>query len=130
MPDVGLAQVGIMVTGGLMHHALFAAKELEREGIKIKVMNMASIKPIDANAILELAKETKAIVTVEEHKIAGGMGSAVAEVLAQNYPVPMEFICIKNTFGQSGTPDELIEHYGMGKNSIKEAVKKVLKRKI
>ncbi|MEK7069307.1 MAG: transketolase C-terminal domain-containing protein [Patescibacteria group bacterium] len=130
MPDVGLAQVGIMVTGGLMHHALFAAKELEREGIKIKVMNMASIKPIDANAILELAKETKAIVTVEEHQIAGGMGSAVAEVLAQNYPVPMEFIGIKNTFGQSGTPDELIEHYGMGKNSIKEAVKKVLKRKI
>ena len=130
MPDVGLAQVGIMVTGGLMHHALLAAKELEGEGIKIKVMNMASIKPIDVNAILELAKETKAIVTVEEHQIAGGMGGAVAEVLAQNYPVPIEFIGIKDTFGQSGTPDELIEHYGIGKNSIKEMVRKVLKRKV
>ncbi len=129
MPDVGLAQVGIIVTGGLMHRALLAAKELESEGIKTKVMNLASIKPIDSEAIITLAKETKGIVTVEEHQMAGGMGSAVAEVLAQNYPVPIEFIGVKDLFGQSGTPDELIEHYGMGKNSIKEAVKKVLKRK-
>ncbi len=129
MPDIGLAQVGIIVTGGLMHRVLLAAKELEMEGIKTKVMNLASIKPIDSVAIITLAKETKAIVTVEEHQIAGGMGSAVAEVLAQNFPVPIEFIGIKDKFGQSGTPDELIEHYGMGKNSIKEAVKKVLKRK-
>jgi len=91
---------------------------------------MASIKPIDQDAILKLAKEAKAIVTVEEHQIAGGMGSAVAEVLAQNYPVPIEFVGVRDLFGQSGTPDELIEHYGMGKNSIKEAVKKVLKRKL
>ena len=130
IPDVGLAQVGIIVTGGLMHRALLAAKELETEGIKTKVMNLVSIKPIDIEAIIALVKECKAIVTVEEHQIAGGMGSAVAEVLAQNYPVPIEFIGIKDKFGQSGTPDELIEHYGMGKNSIKEAVKKVLKRKI
>lgn len=130
MPDVGLAQVGIMVTGGLMHRALLAAKELEAEGIKTKVMNIASIKPIDQDAILKLAKEAKAIVTVEEHQIAGGMGGAVAEVLAQNYPVPIEFVGVRDLFGQSGTPDELIEHYGMGKNSIKEAVKKVLKRKL
>ena len=78
---------------------------------------------------IALAKETRAIVTVEEHQIAGGMGSAVAETLAQNYPVPIEFIGVQNKFGQSGTPDELIEHYGMGEKSIKEAVKKVLKRK-
>ena len=130
MPDVGLAQVGIIVTGGLMHRALLAAKELEAEGIKTKVMNLSSIKPIDSEAIITLAKECKSIVTVEEHQVAGGMGSAVAEVLAQNFPVPIEFIGIQDKFGQSGTPDELVEHYGMGKNSIKEAVKKILTRKV
>ncbi|KKP89394.1 MAG: Transketolase, central region [Candidatus Nomurabacteria bacterium GW2011_GWC2_35_8] len=132
LPDVGMAQVGIIVTGGLMHRALLAAKELEGEsplGIKTKVMNLSTIKPIDANAIIALAKETKRIVTVEDHQVMGGMGSAVAEVLAQNYPVPMEFVGVQDRFGQSGTPDELIEHYGMGKDSIKKAVKKVLKRK-
>lgn len=129
MPEVGLAQVGIIATGGLLHRAILAAKELEAEGIKTKVVNLASIKPIDTEAILSLAKECKAIVTIEEHQVAGGMGSAVAEALAQNFPVPIEFIGIQDLFGQSGTPDELIEHYGMGKNSIKEAVKKVLKRK-
>ncbi len=130
MPDVGLAEVGIIVTGGLIHRALLSAKELEGENIKIKVMNLSSIKPIDTEAIIALAKEAKAIVTLEEHQVAGGMGSAVAEVLAQNYPVPIEFLGIKDKFGQSGTPDELIEHYGMDKDSIKEAVRKVIKRKI
>ena len=130
MPEVGLAQVGIIVTGGLIHHALVAAKELELEGIKTKVLNLSSIKPIDKETVINLAKETKRIVTVEEHQVAGGMGSAVAEVLAQNFPVPMEFSGVRDLYGQSGTPNELIEHYGMGKNSIKEMVKKVLGRKI
>jgi len=130
MPDIGLAQVGIIVTGGLLFRALLAAKELDAEGIKIKVMNLSSIKPIDSSAIIALAKETKRIITVEEHQIAGGMGSAVAEVLVQNYPVQMEFIGVQDKFGQSGTSEELIEHYGLGKNSIKEAVKKILARKI
>ena len=128
MPDSGLAQVGIIVTGGLVCKALFAAKELEVEGIKTKVMNLATIKPLDVEAIIALAKECKKIVTVEEHQIAGGMGGAVAETLVQNFPVPMEFVGVHDLFGQSGTPDELIEHYGMGKNSIKEAVKKLLKK--
>lgn len=130
MPEVGLADVGIIATGGLLYRALISAKELESEGIKTKVMNLSSIKPIDTGAIVALAKETRAIVTVEEHQIMGGMGSAVAEVLAQNIPVPIEFIGIEDRFGQSGTPDELIEHYGMGKSSITNAVKKVLKRKV
>jgi transketolase len=130
MPDIGFAQVGIIATGGLVYNALLAAKELEQEGIKTKVMNLSSIKPIDSEAIIALAKECKAIVTVEEHQIAGGMGSAVAEILAQNFPVPIEFIGVHDKFGQSGTPKELVEHYGMGKNSIKEAVKKVSLRKI
>ncbi len=129
LPEIGLAQVGIVVTGGLTYKALLAAKELEAEGIKTKVMNLASIKPIDIEAIIALAKETKAIVIVEEHQVSGGMGSAVAEVLAQNFPVPLEFIGIKDKFGQSGKPEELIEYYGLGKEAIKEAVKKVLKRK-
>ncbi|MEK7071647.1 MAG: transketolase C-terminal domain-containing protein [Patescibacteria group bacterium] len=129
LPEVGLAEVGIIVTGGLLHRALLVAKELESEGIKTKVMNLSSIKPIDKDAVVTLAKETRAIVTVEEHQVAGGMGSAVAEVLAQSCPVPVEFLGIKDKFGQSGTPDELIEHYGLGKNSIKEAVQRVLKRK-
>jgi len=129
MPEIGLASVGIIVTGSLTHQALVAAKELEDEGIKTKVLNLSSIKPIDKDAIISLAKETKALVTVEEHQVAGGIGGAVAEVIAENYPVPIEFIGVKNKFGQSGKPNELIEHYGMDKNSIKEAVKKVLIRK-
>ena len=130
LPESGLAQVGIIVTGVLTSAAIFAAKELEAEGIKIKVMNLASIKPIDKDAIITLAKETKKIVTVEEHQIAGGMGSAVAEVLAQNFPVPMEFIGIRDQFGQTGQPEELMKHYGIDKDAIKKAVKKVLVRKV
>ena len=129
MPDVGIAQVGIIVTGSLTYRALLAAKELEGEGIKTKVLNISSIKPIDTEAIVALAKETKKIVTVEEHQIAGGLGGLVAEVLAQNDPTSIEFVGVRDKFGQSGTPDELVEHYGMGKDSIKEAVKKVLSRK-
>ncbi|MES2023677.1 MAG: transketolase C-terminal domain-containing protein [Patescibacteria group bacterium] len=129
LPDVGLAQVGIIVTGGLTYKAMLAAKELEAEGIKTKVLNLATVKPIDVDAVVALAKETKAIVTVEEHQTAGGMGSAVAEVLARNYPVPIEFVGVQDKYGQSGAPEELIEYYGMGKDSIKKAVQKVLGRK-
>ncbi len=127
-----------------MHKAVKVAKALEKEGIAVKVLNLATIKPIDADAVAALAKETGAIVTVEEHQVAGGMGSAVAECLASysgrlaqdvhnngraNFNVPIEFIGVKDVFGQSGTPDELIEHYGMGESHIKEAVKKVISRK-
>lgn len=129
MPDVGLAQVGIIATGGLLHRALLAAKELEAEGMRTKIMNLSSIKPIDINAIVTLAKETKAIVTVEEHQIIGGMGSAVAETLAKNYPVPIEFIGVQDKFGQSGSPAELLAHYHMDTIDIKDAVRKVIKRK-
>jgi transketolase len=130
MPDVGLAQVGIISTGALTYKAIMVAKELETEGIKTKVMNITSIKPLDIDAVVTLAKETKSLVIVEEHQVIGGLGGAVAEALAENYPTPIEFIGVKDKFGQSGTPNELIEYYGMGVESIKEAVKKVLKRKI
>ncbi len=122
-------EVAIIATGALVHRALLSAKELEEDGVGTIVINLATIKPIDKKTIIEAVQKTKAVVTVEEHQINGGMGSAVAEVLAENFPVPIEFIGVKNKFGQSGKMDELIEHYGMGVQSIKEAVLKVISRK-
>jgi len=122
------AEVGIIATGALLHKALLVAEELKGK-IDVTVLNLATIKPLDEKAIIELAKEAGAIVTVEEHQIAGGMGSAVAEVLAKHNPVPIEFVGVDDEFGQSGTPEELIEHYGMGESHIKLAIEKVLKRK-
>ena len=120
--------VGIIATGALLHKALVAAKELEEQGIGTEVMNLSTIKPLDEKAVIELAKKAGKIVTVEEHQIKGGMGSAVAECLVKHFPVPMEFIGVDDLFGQSGTPEELIEHYGMSTQSIIKAVDKILKR--
>lgn len=127
-PAGGKPQVGIIATGALLHKALLGAKQLEASGIEVEVMNLGTIKPLDEKALVALAKKTGRIITVEEHQIRGGMGSAVAESLAKNYPVPIEFIGVDDEFGQSGTPDELIEHYGMGVGSILKAVNKILKR--
>lgn len=121
-------KAGIIATGALLYKALEVAKELEEEGIEVEVMNLATIKPLDEEGLLSFTKRVKKIVTVEEHQIRGGMGSAVSEYLAQVYPVPIEFIGVDDEFGQSGTPEELIEHYGMGKDAIMKAVKRVLKR--
>lgn len=122
--------VGIIATGALVFKAIMVARNLEKKGIAANVLNLSTIKPLDKEAILNLAKEARAIVTVEEHQTAGGMGSAVSEFLAQNCPVPIEFIGVKDKFGQSGTPDELIEHYGMGESYIMKAVEKVVGRKM
>ena len=92
-------------------------------------MNLSTIKPLDNQSVLALAKETKAIVTVEDHQIAGGMGSAVAECLAMNYSVPIEFVGVSDKFGQSGTPAELEKHYKIDISDITEKVEKILKRK-
>ncbi len=121
-------RVGIIGTGSLLHKALVAAKELEEEGIVVTVLNLSTIKPLDEKSIVDLAKECGRIVTVEEHQIAGGMGSAVAELLARTFPVPMEFVGVKDVFGQSGKPDEIVEHYGMGVSSIKSAARNLLGR--
>jgi transketolase len=99
---------------------------MEEEGIKIKVMNLSTIKPLDKEAIITLAKETKNIVTVEDHQVAGGMGSAVAECLAQFYPTKIEFIGVKDKYGQTGTPEELAKYYKIDTESIIEAMKKIL----
>ena len=122
-------KVGIIACGALVHNSIIAAKELEKEGIAVSVMNLSTIKPIDKEAIIAFAKENWKIVTVEEHQIAGGMGSAVAEVLAKEFPVPMDFVGVEDLFGQSGTPNELIEHYGMGISHIKEKVRNIVNRK-
>ena len=122
-------EVAIIGCGPLLYNALLAAKELEKEGISTMVINNHTIKPIDEKKIIEVAKKCKAIVTVEEHNIIGGLGSAVAEVLAKNYPTPMEFIGMEDCFGESGPPNDLIEKYGMGVEDIKKAAKKAIKKK-
>lgn len=122
------AQAGIIATGALVHKALEAAQELEGEGVAVEVLNLATVKPLDEAAILEFAKRNKRIVTVEEHQVAGGMGSAVAEYLAEHYPVPMRFVGIRDEFGQSGTPEELLTHFGLDTEGIKKAVKQILKK--
>jgi transketolase len=123
------ADVGIIATGALVHKALLVAEALKKENIEVKVLNVHTIKPLDEDAVLTLAKDCGALVTVEEHQIAGGLGGAVAEYLASVRPTPIEFIGVHNEFGQSGTPNELIEYYGMGEFAIVNAVKTALKRK-
>jgi len=121
--------VAIIGCGPLLYNALLAAEELSKEGIEAMVINSHTIKPLDEKTIIEAAKKCGAIVSVEEHQVMGGLGSAIAEVLAKNYPVPQEFIGVQDRWGESGEPNELIEALGMGVGSIKEAVKKVLARK-
>ena len=119
--------VAIVACGILVYNALIAAEELAREdGIEARVINNHTIKPMDDAAIVEAARACGAVVTVEEHQVHGGMGSAVAETLAAHAPVPIEFIGVQDRFGQSGDPVELIEHYGMGTAAIKEAVRRAL----
>ncbi len=127
-PD-GLAHVGVIASGALVGNAIRAARHMEKEGIRVKVVNIGTIKPLDTETILALAKETRALVTVEEHQIAGGMGSAIAEYLSGVFPTAIEFLGVQDKFGQSGTPLELIEKYGMGITHIEDAIRNVLNRK-
>jgi transketolase len=123
------ADVAIVACGILVYNALVAADELARDGIDCLVLNNHTVKPMDEAAIVDAARRCGAVVTVEEHQVAGGMGSAVAEVLAQQHPVPIEFVGVHDRFGQSGDPEELIEHYGMGAASIKHAARRAHERK-
>ncbi|KKQ37829.1 MAG: Transketolase, central region [Candidatus Woesebacteria bacterium GW2011_GWA1_37_7] len=122
-------RAAIIACGPLVYEALLAAKELGESGIETEVINCHTIKPIDEDTIIEAAKKCGAVVTVEEHQVNGGLGGAVAEVLAKHYPVPMEFIGMPDHFGESGEPDELLEKWGMKSKHIIEAVKKVVERK-
>ncbi len=127
--DADKPVVAIIGCGPILYNAMLAAEELAQEGIEIMVINNHTIKPMDNVTIIEAAKKCGAIVTVENHQVAGGMGSAVAEILATNYPVPIEFVGVKDRFGESGQPEELIKIFKLDKDSIKEAVKKVIARK-
>jgi transketolase len=123
------AVVALFSCGHLTHNALLAAHQLLGEGIKAMVINVHTVKPLDEDTIVSAAKKTGAIVSIEEHQIAGGLGSAIAEVLARKQPTPQEFVGVHDAFGQSGKADELIEHYGMGIGSIKQAVLRAIQRK-
>jgi transketolase len=119
----------IIACGLMVALALDAAELLAKEGTKVRVVNLATIKPLDAELIVNCAKETGAVVTAEEHSILGGLGGAVAEVLGENAPVPMARVGLKDTFGESGTPEELLVKYGLTAEEIARAVRSVIKRK-
>ncbi len=113
----------------MVWQALQAADELAQAGIKARVINMHTIKPLDREAIITAARETGAIVTAEEHQINNGLGDAVAQVVVRNAPVPVEMVAVNDVFGESGTPNELLQKYHIHKNDIVASVQKVMKRK-
>lgn len=121
--------VAIMANGVMVSMALEAAAELAAEGISVSVVNVASVKPLDEETIVRVAQQAKAVVTAEEHNIIGGLGSAVAEVLSEKMPTPMVRIGLKDTFGESGAPQELLDKYGLTKVDIVKAVHEVLAKK-
>lgn len=121
--------VTIIATGHLVWEALVACEELEKQGISAEVINIHTIKPLDDEAILKSVAKTGCVVTAEEHNILGGLGESVSRVLVQHHPVPQEFVATQDTFGESGTPDELMEKYGLNSQAIVKAVQKVMKRK-
>ena len=121
--------VTIAATGHLVWEALLAAKELESEGIAAEVINIHTIKPLDEALILESVLKTGAIVTAEEHNYIGGLGESISGVLSKNHPTPQEYVATQDTFGESGTPIQLMEKYGLNKNAIVSASKRVLARK-
>lgn len=122
-------QVTIFSLGYMVYYSLLAAKQLEKEGINVLVVNMPSVKPLDEKLLIDTAKETGAFVSVEDHQIAGGLGSAIAEYMAKTHPVPMEFVGLQDTFAESGKTGELLEKYHMDTPAIVAAVKRVMGRK-
>ena len=123
-PEVTIIAYGLMV-----YEALLAYRELEKNGIETIVINMHTIKPLDEEIIVRYAKLTGAVISIEEHQVFGGLGSAVSECLSKNFPVPMEILGVQDRFGQSGKPKELFTEYGLTKEDIMKAVKKVIARK-
>ncbi|NDV17698.1 transketolase family protein [Muricauda sp. TY007] len=121
--------VTIIATGHLVWQALLAAESLENQGISAEVINIHTIKPLDDKAILDSVKKTGCVVTAEEHNYLGGLGESVSRVLATHHPTPQEFVATQDTFGESGTPEQLMEKYGLNNKAIEAAVLKVMKRK-
>ncbi len=134
--EIGKAQilkegndVSIFACGHLVWLALEAASTLKKQGISAEVINIHTIKPLDEEAILNSIRKTNCVVTAEEHQINGGLGDSVAGVAARHYPVPQEYVAVKDTFGESGTPTELLEKYGLTSENIIEAAKKAIAQK-
>lgn len=121
--------VTILATGHLVWEALIAAENLANQGVSAEVINIHTIKPLDAGAIISSAKKTGAVVTAEEHNYLGGLGESVARVLATHLPTPQEFVATQDTFGESGTPEQLMEKYGLNNKAVEKAVLKVIERK-
>lgn len=121
--------ITVVATGHMVWEAIQAAAALEKEGISVDLLNIHTIKPLDEQAILDSVKKTGAIVTAEEHLVAGGLGESVASVLVRNYPVPAEFVAVDDRFGQSGTPAQLLKAYGLDAENIAAAVKRAIARK-
>jgi len=121
--------VAVIACGVMVYEALIAAKKLEEEGISVRVINCHTVKPIDKKTLVNAAKECGAIVTAEEHQILAGFGSAVAEVIVQNHPVPMKMIGVIDRFGESGSPDDLMKAFGLTHKEIAEACREIVKLK-
>jgi len=121
--------VTIVATGHLVWEAILAAETLHKQGISAEVINIHTIKPLDNEAIINSVKKTGCIVTAEEHNYLGGLGESVARVLAENHPTPQEFVATQDTFGESGTPAQLMEKYGLNAEAIIKATLKILRRK-
>lgn len=123
------SDVTIIATGHLVWEALIAAEALEEKGISAEVINIHTIKPLDEAAILKSLGKTKCIVTAEEHNVIGGLGESVARILALHHPAPQEFVAVQDSFGESGTPEQLMEKYELNHQAIEAAVERVMKRK-
>ena len=121
--------VSIFATGHLVWEAIQAGEMLEAKGINAEIINIHTIKPLDEKAVLQSVAKTGCLVTAEEHQVAGGLGGAIAELLAQNNPKPQEFVAVKDSFGESGTPAQLMEKYGLTAHDIVAAAKKAMARK-
>ena len=122
-------KVSIIGCGSLVYEALLAANQLDKQGIGSIVVNCPTLKPLDRKTIVNVAKKTKAVVTIEEHQITGGLGGAVSELLSQEYPVSMRFVGVKDRFGESGKPEELLKKFGCTHREVIKAVKDVLRKK-
>ncbi|WP_304502767.1 transketolase family protein, partial [Cesiribacter sp. SM1] len=123
------ADVSIFATGHLVWEAIQAGEQLAEMGIDAEIINIHTIKPLDVEAVLKSARKTGCVVTAEEHNRLGGLGDSIAQVLVGHHPVPQEYVAVNDSFGESGTPEQLMKKYGLDAEHIIKAVKKVMERK-
>jgi transketolase len=123
------ADVSIFATGHLVWKAIEAGHILAEKGISVELINIHTIKPLDAEAVLKSVRKTRCVVTAEEHQMNGGLGDSICQLLARELPTPVEMVAVNDSFGESGTPDELMKKYGLDTVDIVAAVERVIKRK-